>query len=146
MIIGDWAVDAVEDNIDAGIYLTTSSGNTVSSNLASGNTIGIYLDTTNNSNTLSGNKAFRNIGHGVALTSSSGNTLTGNSIYHNGTVYESHQGLLIIGNSNNNIVDANDSFDNITWGIIVGSNSSNNTISNNSVYNNRKSGFVLNCF
>ena len=138
--------NSVEDNIDAGIYLTTSSGNTVSSNLASGNTIGIYLDTTNNSNTLSGNKAFRNIGHGVALTSSSGNTLVGNSIYHNGTVYESHQGLLIIGNSNNNIVDANDSFDNITWGIIVGSNSSNNTISNNSVYNNRKSGFVAEQF
>lgn len=135
--------NAIEGNLDVGLYLNGSSANTLSGNQSSNNGIGIFLELNNNRNTISNNAVSRSIAHGVVIEGSSGNTLTGNSVFHNGTVYETHQGLIVANGANNNIIDGNNLFDNITWGTIVGDSSSNNTISNNRAHNNRKSGLVI---
>ena len=135
--------NAVENNLDYGLHLNASSNNTISSNLSYDNLVGMLLETGSNSNTVASNKTFRSTAHGIALVTSSGNSVTDNSIFHNGTVSESHHGLFLLNNSSNNVLDGNNAYDNITWGIVVANGASNNTISNNDTHNNRKSGIVI---
>jgi len=133
--------NSVENSLDAGVYLTTSSGNVLSSNRMVDNGLGIYLDTSNKRNTISGNTVMHSSAHGIDLLASHNNSITENNVINNGSVFESHHGI-VIDNSNNNVIDGNDVLSNITWGIVTGGGS-NNTISNNNTFNNRKSGIVV---
>ena len=135
--------NTIENSFDYGLHLNASSNNAISSNLSSDNLVGMLLEASSNSNTVASNKVSRSTAHGVALVTSSGNSVTDNSIFHNGTVYESHHGLFLLGTSNNNVLDGNKVYDNITWGVALFNGASNNTVSNNDAHNNRKSGIVI---
>ena len=68
-----------------GIYLYSSSNNTVSGNTASSNVTGIYLSPASSSNTVIGNTANSNSAIGIYHYSSSNNTVSGNTASSNGT-------------------------------------------------------------
>nr|QNO42936.1 hypothetical protein FPLJOMBM_00027 [Methanosarcinales archaeon ANME-2c ERB4] len=81
-----------------GIFLVSSSSNTITDNNASYNTLGIRLFESSNSNTLTGNNASYNggiLGRGIVLAESGNNTLrnnmmSGNTLYNfdaNGVSY-----------------------------------------------------------
>lgn len=140
---GKGITDSVFDsNISNGIYFNSSTLNNIASNRSSNNNMGALLESSNG-NTLSGNYIYRSSSHGMALVTSSRNNILGNTAYRNGNVYEGDQNIFLQSGSNSNIVDSNNSFDSITWGIVESSGSSNNTISNNMAHNNRKSGIVI---
>ena len=81
-----------------GIYLFSSSNNnTITNNTAYLNAQGIYLYTLCNNNTLTNNTAYSNTNNGIYLRSSSNNTLTNNTITSNA------QGVYLRSSSNNTI-------------------------------------------
>lgn len=136
----------IENSLNAGVYMNFSSLNEVTSNRLTGNGLGIMMENLSNRNILADNYTSRSNVHGMVIIDSSNNKITGNTIYHNGTTYESDQGLFLLSGSRNNIIDSNHSFDNITWGIVVSQDSGNTTISNNKAHNNGKSGIVVEQF
>jgi parallel beta-helix repeat protein len=133
------------------VELWETEGSIVSNNTVSNSFHGIYLSSSSN-NTITGNNASNNNGDGIYLSSSSNNTITENNAGNNG------DGICISSSSNNNrIIDNNASGSNHGAGIrfrrsnnntIIGntasnnwdgiyiSSSSNNTITGNSVSNN----------
>jgi parallel beta-helix repeat protein len=120
-IIGNTASDS-----SYGIILTDSSSNTVTDNNASNNGIGITLDTSRN-NTVTGNTASNN-NYGILLTESSNNTLMGNTANSN-----NNYGFTL-GISNNNTVTGNTASNN-NYGIVI-NYSSNNRLYHNNIMNN----------
>jgi parallel beta-helix repeat protein len=110
-----------------GIHLYESSNNTLTSNSASDNSHGIFLSSTCNYNTLTSNSASGN-SHGIYFESSSNNTLTSNNASSNTNngihLYESSNNTLTSNNANNN-----------EYGINVHS-SNNNTLTSNNANNN----------
>ena len=120
-IIGNTASDS-----SYGIILTDSSNNTVTDNNASNNGIGITLDTSRN-NIVTGNTASNN-NYGILLTESSNNTLMGNTANSN-----NNYGFTL-GISNNNTVTGNTASNN-NYGIVI-NYSSNNRLYHNNIMNN----------
>ncbi len=117
-------IDCISNNhANYGIYLNSSSNNSLSGNDASENLeCGIYLDSSSN-NTLSGNDANFDGPCGIWLKSSNNNTLFENIANNN------DDGICLAGSSNNTLT-GNDVLNNIEYGIILGQ-SSNNTLSGN---------------
>jgi len=114
-----------------GIYLNSTSNNTLSSNNASGNDVdGIRLSSSNN-NTLSSNNASGNDVDGILLASSSNNTLSSN------TVLENNRYGIYLYSSNYNTLSSN-MLSNNWCGILLYSSSNNNTLSSNTVSDNAR--------
>jgi len=122
------------DNNSNGIYLSSSSNNTVTGNTCNNNDSGIYLSSSSY-NTVTGNTCNNNNYDGIRLQSSSNNTITGNTCYNNSS------GIDIHSSSNNNTITSN-TCNNDDFGIHLDS-SSNNTITGNTCYNNSYNGIHL---
>ena len=123
-IVGCW----VENLREYGIYLQSSSNNTVTGNTIQGNS----LDNSNN-NTITSNTFQGNGQHGIYLTASSNNTVMGNTIQGN-----DNHGIYLSSSSDNNTVSINmvvgnsQATDNTDNGIQV-DNSNYNNIQGNTV-------------
>ncbi len=112
-----------------GVYLDSSSSNTLTANTISNNNVdGVFLKYSSN-NTVSANKISNNNWNGVALAYSSNNTLSDNN-----TISNNGYGVFIKCSSNN-IITANTVSNNNRYGVYFLDSSSNiltaNTISNN---------------
>lgn len=126
--------NTVANNTEYGIYLLSSSRNTLQRNDIIDNFLGVNLDESG-FNTLSDNTITNNY-KGICLSSSSGNTLSGN------TVTDNQQNPILLSESSNNKLSgntvANNNYDGIwLWG------SSGNRLSNNTVTTNYGHGIVL---
>ena len=141
-------------NFDTGTYLYSSSGNALSGNNVTNNTIGIWLHSSCNNNVLSGNNATANNYAGIALESSNNNTLSGNNITNNSASYydvgidleyssnnsvfgnnlHSNEGGIAAYYSNDNGLEENNITDN-GLGIELAFFSSNNEITGNVIVN-----------
>jgi PGF-CTERM protein len=128
-----------------GIYLLSSSNNTLTSNTANsnygsgwelgGNGYGIYLYYSSN-NTITSNTASNNIGYGIYLYySSNNNTLTNNTANSN-----TNYGILLHYLSNNTLTSNNADSNNYGIGLY---SSSNNTLTGNTASNNTNYGIYL---
>ncbi|MFH1713497.1 MAG: NosD domain-containing protein [Candidatus Jacksonbacteria bacterium] len=112
-----------------GIYLYSSSGNTLTNNIANSNTsYGISLYYGSNNNTLTDNTTNSN-GGGIYLSSSNSNTLANNTASLN-TSY----GIYFSSSSNNTLTD---NTTNSNGGGINISSSNSNTLTSNTMLNNR---------
>jgi len=118
-----------------GIYLESSSNNMLTENTIDLNIVGIYL-VTSSANTLSGNTANSNSNYGILLSSSSNNTLTENT-----------NDLNIIGiyliNSSANTLTGNTCNSNNYFGIQLANSSNNNTFMGNTCNSNSYHGICL---
>ena len=111
------------------ILLSSSRNNVLSNNTASNNNNGIYLGSSSN-NTLNNNTASNNSDNGIFLISSGNNTLLSN------TVSNSNYGIKLQSSSNNNTLNNNIVLSNSNYGIYLKSSSANNTLINNIAMNN----------
>jgi len=126
------------ENCFYGIFLLSSSNNTISGNTATNSSYhGIYLYSSSN-NTVSGNDATANSYEGIYLGFSSNNTVSGNTVRNN-----SDSGIFLYSSSNYNTVSGNNATANGYHGILLSSSSNNNTISGNNVAANRFEGIFL---
>jgi parallel beta-helix repeat protein len=109
---------------DSGIYLDSSTNNTVANNTLTGCAHGIYLDSSNNNtvanNTLTGGNS------GIELSSSTSNTVANN------TVTGAYDGIYISSSSSSNTISSNTITGCTTYGIEL-SSSTSNTVANNTV-------------
>jgi len=81
-----------------GIYLYSSSNNTVTGNTCNNNNNGIYLYSSSSDNTVTGNTCNNNNSYGIRLSSSSSdNTVTGNTCNNN------NYGIYLSSSSNNTV-------------------------------------------
>ncbi|MDD4446703.1 MAG: NosD domain-containing protein [Methanothrix sp.] len=118
-----------------GIYLQSSSGNTISGNTATNNgnpthRYGIWLKSSN-SNNISDNTASDNSGGGICIESSRDNTISGNTA----TGYDS--GILLQSSSDSNTLSSNTATGSKVAGIYLKSSSNSNTISDNRATGNK---------
>ncbi len=120
-----------------GIYLDSSSNNTVTGNTCQGNnSYGIYLGSYSSNNTVIGNTCQGNNSYGIYLGSySSNNTVTGNTCQGN-------DNGICLGFSSNNTVTGNTCQGNNSYGIRL-YNSSNNTVTGNTCQGNNSYGIYL---
>ncbi len=110
-----------------GIFLKSSSNNTITGNTCTNNNNGIRCDSSSNENTVTGNTCNSN-SNGIRFDSSSDNTVTGNTCNNNssnGVYLSSSSNSIVIGNTCNNNY----------YGIFLYS-SSDNTITGNTCNNN----------
>ena len=111
------------NNNNYGIYLSSSSNNTITGNTCNNNNYGIYLSSSSSNNTITGNTCNNNNYNGIYLSrSSSNNTITGNTCNNN------YNGIYLSRSSNNTITG--NTCNNNNYGIYLFS-SSNNTITGN---------------
>lgn len=116
-----------------GIFFWNTSQSRIQNVNASNNYNGIYLSSSSN-NTLTGIKAYSNYGDGIHLSSSNKNTLAGNNASDNRKgSYTTGSGISLSNSSNNTLTDNNAS--NNDNGISL-SNSGNNTLSRNNANSN----------
>ena len=85
------------NNTNNGIYLSSSSNNTITGNTCNNNYNGIELYSSSNNNTITGNTCNNNNNYGIYLASSSDNTITGNTCNNN------NNGIYLYSSSNNTI-------------------------------------------
>ena len=121
----------------AGIYFGSADHCNVSSNNATGNHYGIYLGTSSN-NTLTNNTANSNDWYGIYLESSSNNTLTSNTANSNNM-----HGILLYSSSTNNTLTDNTASNNDWYGILLYSSSNDNNLTNNTASWNDYYGIFL---
>jgi len=124
--------DNIASNNSNGIYLSFSSNNnSLTGNAVNSNTYrGIYLYSSSN-NTLSNNTANSNNEFGIYLESSSNNTLAGNTASNN-----SIRGIYLYSSSNDNTLTGNTASDNNNHGIRLHDLCNNNTLTGNIASNN----------
>jgi len=122
-----------------GIYLYgLSNNNTLANNTANSNNYGIYLRYSSNNNTLVNNIANSNIQHGIYMHSSNNfNTLTNNTANSN-----NFHGIYLYSSNNFNTLTNNTANSNKYYGIIL-SSSSDNTLTNNNANSNKHRGIIL---
>ena len=129
------------DDFNLGIYLESSSYNTITDNTITGtNYAGIVLASSSN-NAIIGNTYYNNE-RGIALISSFDNTITDNTCNNNGSYgihLASSNSNIITGNACNNI---NGGFEGHT-GIYLESLSTDNTITDNTCNNNGSYGILI---
>ena len=99
------------NNSNDGIRLYSSSNNTVTGNTCNNTVTGIYLYSSSNNNTVTGNTCNNNSNYGIRLYSSSNNTVTGNTcIRGTGQTsdYTSSQYTIQLGTTSNyNLISSN---------------------------------------
>jgi len=121
---------------NCGIYLSSSSNNTIIGNTCNdNNSNGIFLSSSSNDNTITSNTCDNNNSNGIYLSSSSDNTIIGNTCNNNST-----DGIYL-SSSNYNTITGNTCTNNST-GIELFS-SSETTITGNTCNNNDYSGILL---
>ncbi|MBN2487753.1 MAG: right-handed parallel beta-helix repeat-containing protein [Methanosarcinaceae archaeon] len=133
----------ISDNIfsgnDHGIYLESSSNNTISNNNANLNVhSGIYLYSNSNHNTVSSNTATFDE-FGFYIYGSSNNTLTDNNASSN-----TKSGFILYVISNYNTLSNNIANSNHESGVYLTTSCSNNTLSNNTLNSNNYGTYVYN--
>jgi parallel beta-helix repeat protein len=112
-----------------GIYIHSSSDNTVSGNNITNNGNGIVILSSSSNNTVSGNNIIDNNFYGIVyLYSSFNNTLSGNNITNSDT------GVYLYASSNNTI-SGNNITNNDWYGVYLHNSCNNNTVSGNSFVN-----------
>jgi len=122
---------------NCGIYLSSSSDNTVTGNICNNNSSdGIDLDSSSN-NTITGNTCNNSYNGIYLVTSSNDNTITGNTCNNN-----NNNGIDLVTSSNNNTVTDNICNNNSSNGIYIDS-SNNNTVTGNICNNNSYNGIYL---
>jgi parallel beta-helix repeat protein len=144
----------------AGIYLNHVDHCTISENTASNNYCGIYLSSSS-TNTLTGNTANSNGYYGIYLHSSSTNTLTGNTANSNNniagillsssstntltnnTVSNNIAGIFLYTGSNDNNLTGNTANSNGYYGIYLYTGSNNNNLTGNTANSNNYHGIFL---
>ncbi|HDS45227.1 MAG TPA: hypothetical protein ENN68_03895 [Methanomicrobia archaeon] len=129
-------------NNELGIYLPSSSKNTLTNNTANSNKVyGILLLSSSNNNKLTSNKASNNRDEnapwywacGIQLKNGcNDNTLTGN------TVSSNTYGLVLADSSNNNTLTDNIANSNRYYGIFLCYSSTNNTLTGNTAVNHKE--------
>ena len=120
-----------------GIYLSGSSGNTITGNTCNNNgSTGINLTGSSNNNTITGNTCNNN-SIGINLTGSDNNTITGNTCNNNGNA-----GISLSTGDNDTITG--NTCNNNSIGINLTGNSSNDTITGNTCNNNDTGIYMLN--
>jgi parallel beta-helix repeat protein len=126
-------------NDEYGIYLISSSGNVLSGNNVTANSMyGIELGSSCDNNTLSDNNITANVGTGILLVSScDNNTLSDNNITANG-----YDGIWVDGSCDNNTLSGNNVTANSNDGIDLYS-SSGDVLSGNKVAANGYDGVYL---
>ncbi len=122
------------NNYNYGIYLNSSSNNTVTCNTCNNNNSGIHLYSSSN-NTVTCNTCNNN-NRGIFLNSSSNNTVTCNTCNNNNT-----DGIGLYSSSNNTV--ACNTCNNNNYGIYLNSSSNDNTVTGNTCNNNNNSGIHL---
>jgi len=122
---------------NCGIYLNSSSGNTISVNNITNNFYGILLDSFSSSNNISANNITANYGSSIYLSRSPGNTLYANNITNNG------YGVFLIGSSNYNSLSGNNITANNFHGIYLDYFSNYNSIRGNNITNNGVDGIYI---
>jgi len=146
------------NNNDYGIYLVSSSNNTLTNNNASNNSFGIILNESGN-NTLTGNTANNNYYDGIYLDHSSNNTLTGNTASSNasygiyledsgnntltGNTASSNYNGIYLEESGNNTLTGNTASSNADCGIYLDYSCNANTLTGNTASSNGNSGIYL---
>lgn len=112
-----------------GIYLYSSSDNTVTDNTCNNSSYGILLYSSSNNNTITGNTCNNNSNNGIRLESSSNNnTITGNTCNSN------NYGIYLYSSSNNTVTS--NTCNNNATGIHLSLSSNNNTVTGNTCNNN----------
>jgi len=111
-----------------GIYLDSSSHNSLSGNNITNNRVGIAFVYSSSNNSVSGNNITANTDNGIWLGSSSNNSITGNNITNNGLG-------IGLGSSPNNSVSGNNITGNNEHGIYL-SYSSATSVAENDIINN----------
>ena len=151
--------NCVVSGFPSGIFLFTSSSNTLTSNIANNNNAGIVLASFSNFNTLTANIANNNSGDGIGIGAfSSSNTLTFNTANNNSgggislgafsssnnltsnTANGNNKGIFLVLSSSNTLTfnTANNNFN----GIFLFSSSNSNTITSNIANNNGRGIFI----
>ena len=121
--------NTASSNSNDGIYLYSSSNNTLTNNIASSNPNGgIYL-VSSCTNNLTGNTVLNNT-NGIWLDSSCTNNLTGNTATSN-----THNGIYLSSSSTNNILTSNIANSNTITGIFLLSSSTNTLTGNTATWN-----------
>lgn len=118
-----------------GISLFESENNIISGNTVYNNSYGIYLFVSYNNN-IEGNTVNYNEYSGIGLSSSDNNTISRNAANYN------MQGIFLVGGCNNNTISGNTANYNADKGVYV-IDSNNNTISGNIVNYNSQIGVFL---
>jgi parallel beta-helix repeat protein len=122
------------NNNSYGIYLSSASNNTVTSNTCNNNNYGIYLRNSSNNSTVTSNTCNNN-SYGICLNKSSNNTVTGNVCDNN------YIGIYFYDSSNNTVTS--NTCNNNNFGIGLGNSNNNNTIIGNTCNNNGSYGIYL---
>jgi len=112
-----------------GVWLDSSSNNSISGNTIANNSKGIALYRYSNDNSISGNNITNNA-YGIWLDSSSSNNISGNNIASN------EDDSIWLDSSSNNSISGNNITNNQDNGIMLNSSSNRNSISGNSITNN----------
>ena len=115
------------NNNNCGVFLHSSSNNTITSNTCNNNYYGIYLDSS--SNNTCNNNTYNNNKNGIYLDSSSNNTCNNNTYNNN------KNGICLDSSSNNNTVTGNTCNNSNDYGILLNA-SSNNTVTGNTCSSN----------
>ena len=123
--------NTVSGSANYGIYLLTSSSNNIVSNNAITSSVngGIYINVSGINNTITGNFV-QSSSLGIRLFSSSSNTITGN-IFQGNNLYG-----ISLDTSSNNTITGNTVQGNFSKGIYVLASSNSNTISGNKLHDN----------
>ena len=119
---------------NSGIYLYSSSDNTITGNTCNNNNNGIRFESSSNRNIVTDNTCNSN-SNGIRFDLSSDNTITGNTCNNN------NNGIYLSSSSNNTITD-NTCNNNNYEGIRLYSSSNDNTVTGNTC-NNNNSGIYL---
>jgi parallel beta-helix repeat protein len=122
------------------VYLVSGTGNIISNNNASSNGNGIYLGEGANGNTISSNLANGNSQYGIDLVGVGSNFISNNTIINN-TVNSNNIGIGLDRGFNNTIVGNTAAGNN--HGIYITTTDSTGIIANNTITNNIYDGLVL---
>jgi len=122
---------------DVGIYINGKTRNTIKNCIITKFSEGIYLYSSSN-NTITNNTLNDNSYYGIILYSSSSNTITNNTANNN-----NNYGILIYISSNYNTITNNTANNNGYHGIYIYVSSNYNTITNNTANNNKYGIYLL---